>query len=82
MKNVNLNSVLVAIVIALAGWNLTETISQGRSATAQSERMLNIVAKQVEMQTEQTAQRNRMAVLEADLTSLRIEVVKLQRDSK
>lgn len=73
MKNVNFNSVLIMIVIAICGWALKENINNGRD-------MAEI--KQKILATSESVQdlRQRQAISENQIVLMRIDIERMKRE--
>ncbi len=69
VKNINLNTILIAIVLGLSGWNLKETVQQGRDFSRLEERTANLMRESVD-------HRMRLTSLELGLLQVKVDLAR------
>lgn len=74
VKSTNVNTLLIMIVIALASWNLKETVQQGRDFSRLEERTAIVTRDMADL-------RLRMSANEQITFQLQLELARLKRSS-
>lgn len=67
VRQFNLNSVLLTLVLALSAWSLKEIVQQGRDFSKMEERLSNQTVAVTEL-------RIRLASVETELTAIQIKI--------